>query len=192
MNDATERTTQELMEQLGDDVDRCHDGLLKAIDAGDRNDDGTTSVDSGYHARQLIRAIFAYIEAVTFSAKISAVGRCLALKIDVSDHERFAAVEIDSKLNDKGEVVEQPAKIRIVDNVRFAFRLLERANGGTVKFDPSSSEWWGDFKKTIRVRDRLTHPRRPEDIDVSGAEIVSALRAKDGFEKTLIQFSARE
>jgi hypothetical protein len=180
----TERTTQELIEKLGSDVDRCHGELLQSIDNGDRNEDGTISADYEYHARQLIRAILAYIEGVTFSVKIWAVSKCLDSGIEVSDHERYAAVEVDTDLNNKGEVVERPAKLRLANNVRFAFRLLERAKGGTFKFD-ASADWWSDLQKTISVRDRLTHPRLPEDIDVSPEEIITALNAKVGFENAL-------
>lgn len=177
----TERTTGELIERLGSDVDRCHRELIQCIDSGVRNDDGTISADYEYHARQLIRAILAYIEGITFSVKISSVHKCLESGIEVTDHERCVAVEVDTDLNDKGEVVERPAKLRLASNIRFALRLLERANDGTLRFDPSAA-WWADLRKTIAVRDRLTHPRLPEDIDVSPDEVIAALRAKVGFE----------
>ena len=48
--------------------------------------------------------------------------------IEVSDHERYLSVEIDSELNDKGEIIERPAKLRLANNVRFAFRLQEKTN----------------------------------------------------------------
>lgn len=185
----SDRTTQELIEKLGDDVDRAHAGLVRDIDDGEVHADGGVVADYEYHARQLIRAILAYVEGVTFSVKVSAVTRCLDSGIQVSDHERYLAVEIDSELTDRGEVVERPAKLRLVSNVRFAFRLLERASRGSFHFDPSSS-WWASLRSTINVRDRLTHPRLPEDIDVSGEEIVVALRAKAGFDETLGSYEA--
>lgn len=185
-----ERTTQELIEKLGDDVDRCHNELIQCIDSGKRESDGTVTADYEYHARQLIRSILAYVEAVTFSVKVSAVTQCLDSGIEVSDHERYLAVEVDSGLTDKGEVIERPAKIRLASNVRFAFRLLERATHGSFRFDPSS-DWWASLRKTIAVRDRLTHPRFPQNIDVSGEEIVAALKAKAGFEKVLTDYKAK-
>ncbi|MGA2220501.1 MAG: hypothetical protein ABSH21_01775 [Verrucomicrobiia bacterium] len=186
-----ERTTQELIEKLGDDVDRCHAGLVQCIDDGEAAGDGSVTVDYEYHARQLIRSILAYVEGVTFSVKVSAVARCLDSGIEVSDHERYLAVEIDGQLNDKGEVIERPAKLRLAENVRFAFRLLEKATQGAFRFDPSV-EWWASLRGTIAVRDRLTHPRYPQDIDVSGEEIVNALKAKVGFETALTSYKQRK
>ena len=187
----SDRTTSALIEKLGDDVRRCHDGLLKCIDQGEREKDGTVLVDYEYHGRQLIRSILAYVEAVTFSVKISSVKKCLDAGIAVSDHERYAAVKTDTDLNDQGEIVERPAKLRLASNVRFAFRLLERAKRGRFKFDASAA-WWSDLKSTIRVRDRLTHPRMPEDIDVTPNELLAALRAKDGFEELLLPKNRRK
>src|SRR5438093_13712317 len=118
-----ERTTQELIEKLGNDVDRCHAGLIQCIDAGDTASDGSVTADYEYHARQLIRAILAYVEGVTFSVKLSAVAKCLESGIGVSDHERYLAAEIDADVDDKGNVVERPAKLHLASNMRFAFQL---------------------------------------------------------------------
>lgn len=70
-------------------------------------------------------------------------------------------------------------------NIRFAFTLLERAHGYPSQFD-ASSEWWFCFRESTKVRDRLMHPRMPEDLDVSGDEIIKALKAKNGFDAILL------
>ncbi len=72
-----ERTTRELIGKLGEDVERCHTNLIQCIDEGDKNSDGTVTADYEHHARQLIRAILAYVEGVTFSVKMWAVAQCL-------------------------------------------------------------------------------------------------------------------
>lgn len=182
-----ERTTQELIEKLSDDVHRCHGYIIEAINNGVTDSEGNVTVreDYEYNARHLIRAILAYIEAVTFSVKVTCVKQCMEEGMDVSDHERYLAVEIDSELNDKGKIIERPARIRLTNNVRFAFRLLEKSSKRRSTFDPSA-EWWSCLQQTIRVRDRLMHPRFAEDIDVSGDEIVNALKAKEGFDEVLL------
>jgi len=180
-----ERTTSELIEKLGDDVDRCHAALITSMDEGEIQPDGGLVADYEYEARQLIRSILAYIEAVTFSVKVNCVERCMNSGIDVSDHERYLAIEVNGALNEKGEVIERSAKIRLTQNVRFAFNLLEKVSGRPSTFDPSE-EWWSCFRETIRVRDRLMHPRLPEDIDISGSDIVNALNAKKGFDSVLL------
>jgi len=36
------------------------------------------------------------------------------------------------------------------------------------------------------------HPKLPEDLDVSGEEIVSVLKAREGFEKLLLVYANHE
>lgn len=173
------------METLGEDVERCHGELVECLNRGETDADGAISADYEYYARQLIRAIIAYIEGVTYSIKLWAILRCKQSGIEFSDHELYMAFEIDSELNDKGEVVERPARIRLANNVRYALRLHARARGVDDQLDPNA-DWWAALRNTIKVRDRLTHPRFPEDVEISGDEIVAALKAKAGFENALI------
>ena len=183
-----ERTTSELIETLGDDVFRCHGELLASIDEGTIDPNGGVYADYEYHARHLVRAIFTFIEAVTFSVKAHAAQYCLEHDRDISPSERFYSIDIEYILTDKGEVVERAAHIKLADNIRFAFALQEKALGLSTKFD-ASVKWWSCLKSSIKVRDRLTHPKLPGDIDVSGDEIVAALEAYEGFKQQVMYYA---
>lgn len=185
-----ERTTSELIESLGSDVTRCHEALIDSIDEGDIDQYGNVDADYEFHARQLIRAIFAFIEGVTFSVKVNAAELCIQNKRDISDAERFFATDTDYMLTDKGQVIARPAHIRLSDNIRFAFALQEKALGLSDHFD-ASVEWWSCFKSSVQVRDRLTHPKLPGDIDVSGQEIVDALKAYEGFREQVLSYAEK-
>jgi hypothetical protein len=69
-------------------------------------------------------------------------------------------------------------------NVRFAIALVERVYRFSKPFNPAEG-WWSEFKTA--VRDRLTHPKLPGDLDINGDEVLAALRAKLGFEEYLLQ-----
>jgi hypothetical protein len=183
-----ERTTQELMEVLGRDCDRCHAALMAAIDAGEVDADGNVDADYEFHARQLIRAIFAYIEATTFSVKAWSARRCMEEGIEITPQERYFATDTEYELNDHGEVVEAVAKVSLARNIRFALALNRKAHKVPEPFD-ASVEWWSCLKEAIRIRDRLTHPKMPEDLDVSGDDIVKVLKAKKGFEDEVLRFT---
>lgn len=180
-----ERTTQEVILLLGDDCHRCKAELIASIDAGNRQHDGYVEADYEFHARQLIRAVFAYIEATTFSVKASSAWRCMEENIDITPQERYFATDTEYELNDRGELVEAIAKISLAQNIRFALALNRKAHRVSEPFDPSV-EWWSCLKEAIRVRDRLTHPKWPGDLDVSGDEIIKVLKAKQGFEEELL------
>ena len=179
-----EKTTLELIDTLPKDVTRCQEALQESINEGEVDETGDVTADYEYHARMLIRSIFAYIEGVTFSAKVKAADLCLRNEIDITDAERFFAIDLDFMLKDTGEIIERPAHIRISDNVRFAFRLQEKALGLSKQFDPSDG-WWSDFKLAIKVRDRLMHPKMPGDLNINGDEIIQALKAYNGYNEQI-------
>ena len=185
MEEESERTTSEVIETLGADCQRCHAELLAAIAEGERDAEGLIVADYEYHARQLIRAIFAYIEAVTFSAKAWSAGYCIENDIDISPQERYFATDTEYELNEKGEIVEAVARLSLARNIRFAIAMNRKAHGVQTPFDPSV-EWWSCLRKAIKVRDRLTHPKMPGDLDVTADDILVALKAKEGFESELL------
>ncbi len=182
-----ERTTQELILTLDDDYFRCYRNILQSFDDGTIDDEGNLDADYEFHARQLIRAAFAYIEGLTFSVKITAANMCLQRGIEISPAERYMAAEVEYELNDKGEVVECPARIRLTQSIRFAFALIEKAQNVTAQFD-ASGQWWSCLKQAIRVRDRLMHPRMHQDLDVSSDELLTVINAKQGFDEILHRF----
>jgi hypothetical protein len=186
-----ERTTKELIETLGEDFDRCYRNILQSFDEGTIDDKGLLDADYEFHARQLIRAAFAYIEGVTFSVKITAASHCLERRVNISPQERYLAAEVDYELDDKGAVVERPARIKLSRNIRFAFALYEKTHKLHPPFDPSS-EWWCHLRESIRVRNRLTHPRMPEDLDVSPSELLNVIKAKQGFDDILMHYAQKK
>ncbi len=80
--------------------------------------------------------------------------------------------------------MQKPAKIPLAKNIRFAFSVFAEANGTKPTLDVGS-EWWSKLQESIRVRDRLTHPRSPSDLDVSPSEVISTVVAKSGFDEAL-------
>jgi len=178
------RSTAELIVKLNDDIVRCRFMLTEALNKLESNESGDAYAEYEHHARNLIRSVLAFIEAVTFSVKVSSINKCLNSGIELTFHERYLAIEQTSELSEDGKIKLRSAKLRLASNVRFAFRLLEKASKKPTKFDVNS-EWWGCLKNTIRVRDRLMHPKMPADIDLSHGEILNALKAHDGFFKAL-------
>jgi hypothetical protein len=182
-----ERTTQELIITLDDDYDRCYRNILQSFDDGTIDEDGNLDADYEFHARQLMRAVFAYIEGLTFSVKLTAANECIQRGIEISPAERYMAAEVEYELNEKGKVVERPARPRLAQSIRFAFALTEKAQNVTAQFD-ASGQWWSCLKQAIRVRDRLMHPRMPQDLDVSPDELLCAINAKQGFDEILHRY----
>lgn len=91
-------------------------------------------------------------------------------EIEITPQEKYFATDTEYELNEKGEIVETSARISLAKNIRFAIAINRKANGIDQSFD-ASTEWWSSLKQAIRIRDRLTHPKMPEDLDISGNAI---------------------
>ncbi|HXD34659.1 MAG TPA: hypothetical protein VN643_26295 [Pyrinomonadaceae bacterium] len=95
---------------------------------------------------------------------------------DFEPWELLLIQETSYQLTDAGEVKWKKAKLRLDSNLIFCFRMLAKA--ARVEFElKRDGEGWKDFKTAIGIRDRLTHPRRLEDINVSMSEVETVLKA---------------
>jgi hypothetical protein len=176
MDEGDERTTAYVMEVLSEDLDKAFQRLSK--DFGNRDENGLVSFDEA-DAREFVRAAFAEIEGTSFCLRVW----CAQHLLDagrMSERERLVVSEVTLDLRD-GKVVEKPAKLRLEENVKFTFALLDRVHRIEKPTLDTSEKWWSDFKTAIRIRHRLTHPRMPADLDVSSDELMTVVSAEGGF-----------
>lgn len=107
-------------------------------------------------------------EAVTFGLKQ------MALHIDDDEHlldasERMFLKEETYELRESGEVVPRALFIPMLRNIRFAFSTFANAQGLAFRLPVSDSHWL-KLRTAIAVRNRLTHPKQPLDVQVSEDE----------------------
>ena len=183
-----EFSTRELLDALESDFLRASNALIASIQGAEDSRTSEHEQEHFYLMRQVVRTAFAYMEGTTFSLKLTATKACVDKGIDVSQAERYLVGEIEHRVNDGGEVVQRPAHIRLTANIRFAFNLAERAWAKNGLFDPSS-DWWACLQASVKVRDRLTHPRWPMDLEVSPDEMMQMIKAKDGFTNLVRQYA---
>lgn len=121
--------------------------------------------------RMFIRATFASTEASIYVLKQTAlIQRHNPMCPTISEAERTFAQEQEYKLTDTGEVEIRQAKISLEANMRFAFKLLGKALSIPSALDVSGSGWQS-FKRAIKIRDRITHPKSVSDLTVSDEEV---------------------
>jgi hypothetical protein len=131
--------------------------------------------------RVLVKSIFSFIEALSYSMK------AVALDSDnpsLTYPERMLAAEEVYDLDSSGQIEKRRAKLRTISNIRFSFELLAKASEANFNLDVSQKEWHL-LQQTLKVRDRLMHPKIPSDLNVSDGEIRDALRAFIWFEKQI-------
>jgi len=120
--------------------------------------------------RILVRSIFAFFEAIAFILKSSAL---MANPAILKPEEIALAKEEDYELSDSGEVEIRKAKLRFKPNLLFAFQIAAKSNQINFKLNVNCHQWEA-LIRSIKVRDRLTHPKKTEDMAVTEKEIEDA------------------
>jgi hypothetical protein len=125
--------------------------------------------------RALVRGVFGSMEALLFAMKNEAV---LSHEEhgDLQDGEVALAKEISYALDDKGRVVEVPAKLAFRSNFLFAFRAYARSSGREYNVDVQG-KFWGALMRSVAVRDRLMHPKSAADLTVTDKELEDVVSA---------------
>ena len=147
---------------------------------------GYVSDADAAHARNLIRCLFALVEGVARALKMDALGEHL-------DHDSLGpqgaqelVLEERYDINNRGQIMKRPFRIKIEQNVKFTFRFYSETYGVSNPLD-TNSDWWHALKRAQVVRNRLMHPGQPKDLDIATKEIVDAVVAKTGFMKCVRQ-----
>lgn len=183
-NEAADRTTYYLLSTLGNDYDKCYSALISTMDNCELEKGEVTSDDTNFNSRMLIHSAFAYIEGAASYLKYE----CLFAEDDgrtrPSPVEVAYIMDVEYRLTDNGTIKERPAKIPLKTNVSFAFTTYERLFGNPGLFD-SSMEWFSALGNAIKVRDRITHPKNPCDLDIMPNEVIDTVKAVSGMMDTL-------
>jgi hypothetical protein len=79
-------------------------------------------------------------------------------------------------LRENGKVGRVPSKVNLKQRMQFSAAIVAALRPGEMQFDEAG---WRDLQATLDVRDRLGHPEKPSDLDVTQAEL-----GRSGFSTT--------
>jgi hypothetical protein len=133
--------------------------------------------------RMYVRSTFATIEAWIYVMKQMALRMHPDPKCPtISEAERAFAQEHEYRLTDSGDVETRRAKISLETNLRFGFKLLAKAGSIPSELNVSGSDWQS-FRRAIKIRDRITHPKSVSDLNISDEDYNDV---SDGFGWVLV------
>ena len=111
--------------------------------------------------RSLVRTFFAEIEAISFSLKEAALYLHKQGHLKLSLGEQILLEEVNYSLA-KGKVKERPYFNPFLESLQLRYRIFLRAFG--VEDDLQVGDHrWVSFKKTLALRDAITHPKDIEE-----------------------------
>jgi hypothetical protein len=161
---------------LSDDVDRA----AKEMDSG----------DDPYLRRNYVRTVFAMIEGTIYLLKqilIEADSSKQAQSVGkLSTGELALLGEKTFNVTDKGEVRDQPKYLSTAANLRFTMKCIEKVFKH--KVDLNDADAWKNLENAVVVRNRITHPKKLGDLEVSKTEAEQAKRVSQWFTKFVIDW----
>ena len=150
---------------LAEDARRCIPEIMNA----------STGVDQ-FWARTFVRSFFALVEACTYELRLVVREAVSKGALSVSEGERALLSESSFDVNAEGGVYERSRFIPIERNVRFVHTLLERLFGPVATL-PVSDYRYAHFKNAVRIRNRITHPKGPDEVMLSPEDVERTLLA---------------
>ena len=158
--------------------------LFAISDDLERSEKELLANDNSYSRRNYIRALFAAIELSVFVLKQTFLVAASSCPGKLTFAELALLREETFDLENTGKVRTQKKFLKIADNLRFTIRCVEKGFGLSLNFNPGDRNW-DDFKKTMEIRNRITHPKGHKDFDVSRQEAELAVRVGHWFAEFL-------
>jgi hypothetical protein len=139
--------------------------------------------------RAYVRSLFALIESMLYSQKqlarhvdsaLKAASPYFAEHLGLNPLELLATEEKGVQVTEKGEVKETVAFMKFKQNFKFSFIAMAKCCGSDFKPEYTSTGW-SSLVTALEVRDRLMHPKKVEDLEVTPVEFKIAQRASSWF-----------
>jgi len=116
--------------------------------------------------RLYTRSVFALIEALILVMKQMALSFHPEPSCEtISQAERVFAQEQVYRLSESGDIEVHRNKVTLETNIKFSFKLFAKSGYVSATLEVSCLEWQS-LKKAIKVRDRITHPKKVADIEI--------------------------
>ena len=135
--------------------------------------------NSPYAQRTLLRTHFALIEGVSY----------LLRQIAIATAEVFSPAELATlsektyTLDKQGNIQERDNYLKALPALLFTLRCYARVHGAIFQLE-TGSEGWRCMQAYVAIRNRLAHPKKAVDLQLSDAELQECLKAAEWFKTT--------
>jgi hypothetical protein len=125
-------------------------------------------VDDQATRRDVIRTAFAAIEGLVWILRVEVVDAAEAT-YGLDDDERAILRERQLTVSEQGKVISQTRYLTLTATIRLVARIASRVNGHE-HFNFGGHEW-ERFRAAMAIRNRITHPKCADDLEVSKADV---------------------
>lgn len=138
--------------------------------------------DSQFSRRNYIRAVFAFFEGTIFLFKQVTIDQATANKLELPMATRAMLLGESYDLDKDAKPLTHRLDLRLDKNLKFMFETMAGLFGGNLTIETDAL---ANFRKAMKIRNRLTHPKKNVDVLVSDAELIVVKQAAQWFDSLL-------
>lgn len=138
-----------------------------------------------YAQRALVRAFFAVVEGLSYQMRQVTLAS-LAETEFLTDQEIQLLREVRHSLDDKGHPKATPNFLSFPESLLYSLTIYAKNHGAKFKIDTSQHDGWQALRRAARVRNSVTHPKTPEALTLSNADLQALANASSWWQATLL------
>lgn len=126
--------------------------------------------DDQLNRRILVRSILSAVEVLVWLCRENV--HSIALDIDdLLPTELAALMEVRVSVSDDGKITKHQQQLSVLASFRLASRITKRIGVG-YEIDLSTTGW-SNFKQSLKVRNRITHPKTSDELIINDDELAA-------------------
>ncbi len=134
-----------------------------------RNCEATLDKRSPHTQLSYVRSVFAMIEGTIHCVKELEFAE--AYKQGKASIPEFVALkECGIEIKDNGKIRESDKFVPTVNNLRFMSRMFHKIFNKELDLGNGTTSW-ENFKKAVKIRNRVTHPKESGDLNITQEEL---------------------
>ena len=140
---------------------------------------------SPYIRRAHIRSFFALVEGLTYQLKL------ICLQFSENNDMLFTYSELallreeSYEILDNGTTISKPKFIPILKNIMFTIKCYAKAHNSNFSL-AVNTDGWNSFKRAVKIRNRITHPKKPDDLTITDEETTKIGEASAWYRDSIV------
>lgn len=143
--------------------------------------------ETGFWARTYIRTAVSFFEAELHLQRLELLEYCRKNNHKISPEVTVYLTNKKYELNENGDLNERYLQQNIKSSIKFVFKQFSEIKGYEL-FRRYEESGWGNLVETLKVRNRITHPKRFDEQIVSKKEVEDCTEAIEWFMKNVINY----
>lgn len=147
-------------------LDEFNKDVLSARNLLENNDD-----QDHFLRRTYIRALFAFVEGTVWVLKNACINaRPENPEKELTPGEYALLKEITFELGKNGKYTEKTKHLNLQSNLKFCVNMFNQLFDSDIDLQIGTQRW-ENFKKAIKIRNRITHPKRRHDLLIKDEDV---------------------